>query len=178
MRTVVSITGTPGTGKTTVAGLLRDKGYDVIDLTAYIKEHGLLDEYDADMGSYDVDTTRLAEALDRDLKTEGLVFIEGHLAHFVPSDIVIVLRCHPAVLNERLSSRGYAPAKVLENVQAEVLDVILCESSEAGVPVYELDSTSSDACQVAEAIEGIIRGEEDRHLPGSVSWGEEMDRWF
>ena len=44
----IAITGTPGTGKTSVSSVLRDRGYDVLDMTQYIKDHDLREEYDSD----------------------------------------------------------------------------------------------------------------------------------
>ena len=32
----IALTGTPGTGKTSVSKVLRDRGYDVLDMTQYI----------------------------------------------------------------------------------------------------------------------------------------------
>ncbi len=173
--TIISLTGTPGTGKTTMSQSLRDCGYNVVDLSAFIRENGLLGEYDSEMGSYDVDVAKLDEALKDTRDSEELVFLEGHLSHFLTCDKIIVLRCHPGVLENRLESRGYDREKVLENIQAEVLDVILYEASEKGVPVFELDSTAGNNLS---DVEEIIRGECDRYLPGSISWGEEMERWF
>ena len=40
----IAITGTPGTGKTSVAAVLRDRGHNVLDMTQYIKDHGLREE--------------------------------------------------------------------------------------------------------------------------------------
>lgn len=170
----IALTGTPGTGKTTVAGVLRARGYDVLDMTGYIRDNGLREEYDAERDTYDVDVERLNDSLSG---MEDMIF-EGHLAHFMDVDCVIVLRCHPDVMADRLRGRGYDDAKVRENVQAEVLDVILFESVDSGVPTYAVDTTSSDADAVADAVEDIMKGETIGHMPEDISWAEEMDKWF
>ena len=126
----IALTGTPGTGKTSVAETLRGKGYDVIDLTRHIKDNNLREEYDAERDTYAVDVEKLNESLS---DCEDCVF-EGHLAHFIDVDSIVVLRCHPDVLAERLRARGYDEGKVRENVEAELLDVILCESADTGLP--------------------------------------------
>ena len=170
----IALTGTPGTGKTSVAETLRGKGYDVIDLTRHIKDNNLREEYDAERDTYAVDVERLNESLS---DCEDCVF-EGHLAHFIDVDSIVVLRCHPDVLAERLRARGYDEGKVRENVEAELLDVILCESVDTGLPVYVIDTTSDSPEQSSAVFEGIIRGETEGHLPDDISWADEMDKWF
>ena len=103
---------------------------------------------------------------------------ESHLSHFMDCRAIIVLRCSPPVLAERLQARGYSEAKVKENVQSEILDVILCEASESDIPVYEVDCTSLTVSQTADAVEAILKGEVGDYLPGRTDWSEEMERWF
>lgn len=171
---MIALTGTPGTGKTSVAEELRRRGHDVLDLKSYIADSGLRGEYIEEMDTYDVDTDLLRgflEGSDHEMA-------EGHLSHFLDAEMCIVMRCHPDVLAQRLRDRGYAEGKVRENAEAELLDVILCEAVDSGVPVFAVDTTSSTVSQAADAVEAIMRGEADGHLPGDVSWAEEMDRWF
>ncbi len=172
MRT--ALTGTPGTGKTSVASVLRERGYDVLDMTRFIKENGLREEYDAERDTYAVDVDRLNDALS---DMDDCVF-EGHLAHFMDVDIIIVLRCHPDVLAQRLRDRGYSESKVRENVEAELLDVILCESVDSGIPTYAVDSGSVSPSETASAVEDIMKGETDSYPPDGISWAEEMPKWF
>ena len=82
------------------------------------------------------------------------------------------------VLAKRLEARGYGPDKVRENVQAEVLDVILCEATESEIPVYEVDCTSSSVSESADSVEKILNGDVSDYLPGKTDWSGEMDRWF
>ena len=171
---MIALTGTPGTGKTSVAEELRRRGHDVLDLKSYIADSGLRGEYIEEMDTYDVDTDLLRESL----RGSDHEIAEGHLSHFLDADMCIVMRCHPDVLAQRLRDRGYAEGKVRENVEAELLDVILCEAVDSGVPVFAVDTTSSTASLAADAVEAIMRGETDGRLPGDVSWAEEMDRWF
>jgi adenylate kinase len=176
--TLYAITGTPGTGKTSVAGELRSRGYEVIDLSAHIRSNGLLGELDADRDTHEVDLDALNDSLEEFRQKEGLVLMEGHLSHFMDCSGIIVLRCRPGVLAERLEARGYSREKVLENVQSEVLDVILCEATDSDIPVFEVDCTEGDASTSADSIEKILKGKSDDYLPGKTDWSEEMDRWF
>jgi adenylate kinase len=174
---IISITGTPGTGKTAIAAVLREKGENVIDLSKYIEEKGLKERFDRKRDTYNVDADRLNASLRTDIPKEGNVFLEGHLSHFLGCDVIIVIRCNPSVLHERLKKRNYADQKIIENVQAEALDVILCESSECNAHVFELDNTSCTLEQAASAIAGIAAGDTEGHGPGSVDWTEEMEKW-
>ena len=169
-----ALTGTPGTGKTSVSKVLRDRGYDVLDMTQYIKDNDLREDYDAERDTYDVDVDRLNDLL---LDRKDCIF-EGHLSHFLDVDMIIVLRCHPDTLAQRLRARGYSDSKVRENVEAEVLDVILCESVDSGIPTFAVDTTSCGAESAADAIEDIMKGKTDNNLPGDISWSSEMDKWL
>lgn len=176
---LVAITGTPGVGKSTVSKLLAEK-YTVIDIHRFAEEHGLFEEYDADAGSFDVDVDRLSDALQCEREKDGYVFMDGHLSHFVDCDAIVVMRCAPKRIYERLKARGYDEKKILENVQAEVLDVILSESVESGIAnVHEIDCTDLSPEQVMESVVRIVITKEcDKGTPGSVDWSAEMEEWF
>ncbi len=173
-----ALTGTPGTGKTALSAELRRRGVEVVDGKEFIRENGLLGEYDADRDTYEVDLEALNTALDGFRSVEHPVVLDSHLSHFMDSRGIIVLRCAPSVLAGRLASRGYAERKIRENVQAEILDEILCEASETDIPIGEVDTTSIGIPEVADAAQEIIAGDVVRHSPGSIDWTAEMDRWF
>ncbi len=175
---LVAITGTPGTGKTSVAEEIRSRGYEVVDLSRHIRENGLLGELDEARDTHEVDLDLLNDSLEEYRKKEGIVFMEGHLSHFMDCGSIVVLRCRPDVLAERLSARGYSEGKVRENVQSEVLDVILCEATDSDIPVHEVDCTSAPVAETADEILSIASGESEGHPPGSVDWSSEMERWF
>ena len=170
----VAITGTPGTGQTSVSAILRQRGHDVLDMTQYIKDNGLREEYDAERDTYDVDVERLNDCL---ADYDNVIF-EGHLAHFMDVDSVIVLRCHPDVMKGRLEARGYSEEKVRENIQAEVLDVILFEAVESGIPTFSVDTSHGIVERTADEIEDVMKGDVIGHMPEDISWAEEMDKWF
>jgi adenylate kinase len=176
--TLYAITGTPGTGKTSVSQELRSRGYDVIDMNVHIREHGLLGELDVPRDTHEVDLDDLNDSLQTYRDSEKLYLMDSHLSHFMDCSGIIVLRCRPDVLAERLKARGYGCGKVLENVQSEVLDVILCEATESDIPVYEVDCSAGDVADSADSIEQILKGQTADYLPGRTDWSEEMDRWF
>lgn len=174
---LIAVTGTPGTGKTELGKKLKESGRNVIFLNEFIKENGLLGEYDEEADSYDVDTDELNQVLEKYRNDDMTYYVEGHLSHFVKSSKIIVIRCSPNILFERLNKREYSEEKIRENVQAEILDVILCEAVSSDTPVYELDSTSQ---AVDELFEAVINIEDDKgdYKPGRVDWTGSMEEWF
>jgi len=163
----IALTGTPGTGKTTVAALLP---YPVIDINALVKG-GLSLGRDRTRDCLEADMEGLQEKLS-DLDSDGIVVLEGHFSHLL-AEWAIVLRLCPAELQQRLESRGYSPEKIRENLEAEALDVILVESVEHCRRVDEIDTTAKSPEEVAELVVKIIEGELVS-LPGQVDWLEEF----
>ena len=165
---IIALTGTPGTGKSTVARRA-NAGFRVVDLNELIKERYNLGT-DPERGSAIADLDELAEYVE---KLDGDYILEGHVAHFLPADIVVVLRAAPRVLRQRLEKRSWSQAKIAENVEAEALDVILIEALELNDRVYEIDATDMTPEQVAAAVREIARGT-DKYKPGSVDFSEEL----
>src|SRR2546426_6476882 len=136
---IVALTGTPGTGKSSVATELERRGYYVVRLDRFAEEHKLISGFDAARGTREVDI----EALDREVHVPAKIgFLVGHYAHRLSVDLTIVLRCHPRTLRERLQARGWPEGKIKENLEAEAIDIITQEATARGPFVYEIDTTS------------------------------------
>ncbi len=165
----IAITGTPGTGKTTVAERFSDRYrvYSVKDLAL----ESSCGEREGDELIVDV------ECLKEKIDCEDCI-IEGHLSHLLNPDLIIVLRCHPDRLRERLKPRGYSEEKLMENIEAEAIDVILEEALETGRPVYEIDTTDMDIEDVVGAVERIINGDTEGFEPGKVDFSEVILSWY
>jgi len=162
----VAVTGTPGTGKTTATERLaavapgsRAAELEVVHLNEQVREAGLATGRDPDRGSLVADIDALVARLDG--RTD--VIFESHLAHDLPADRVVVLRCHPEALEWRLGERGEAPGTARENAEAEALDVVLGEAVErhGHECVYETDTTDSDPDDVARAVAAVVAGERE-----------------
>jgi adenylate kinase len=172
----LALTGTPGTGKSTVANILASRGLAVIELGDLAKEKGLLERFDRRRGTHEVDVKRLDRAVG-EIELAGTTVLVGHLSHLIAADKVVVLRCRPSILADRLRSRGYKEPKVAENAGAEALDVILVESVETGREVYEIDTTSISPEETADAVMEILAGEKEKYAIGNIDWSEEALDW-
>jgi adenylate kinase len=159
----IALTGTPGTGKTTIARLLP---YRIIDINSLVKA-GLNFGVDPERGCLEADMDGLEKRL-RELDSDEICILEGHFSHHF-ADRAIVLRLAPSALRPRLEARGYLPLKVQENLEAEAVDVILVEAVERCPRVDEIDTTAKTAEEVAAEVCKIIKGELDLP-PGQVDW--------
>lgn len=163
----LAVTGTPGTGKTTVSRLLADElDAAYFDVTQEVRE-GASEGYDEERGVPVADTEALREAV-----PEEDVVIDGHIAHRLEPDAVVVLRCAPDVLRGRLEERGWSNEKVRENIEAEALDIVLAEVIETEAPVFEFDTTEATP---DETVERVVRAvEQDEQRLGVVDWSDSM----
>jgi len=163
---LVALTGTPGTGKTSVARALAPRWRSVE-----------LGEWAVSVGAgrkirdgFEVDLERLSRLLRRpEVAAPGPILV-GHLAHLLPVHTVVVLRCHPERLRERLDrdERGSA-ADRKANYVSEAIDLVLLEALRPGRKVYEIDTTDRTVAQVARL---VARRLEDggRSEFGIVDW--------
>jgi adenylate kinase len=160
---LVALTGTPGTGKTTIAALLP---YRVIDINALVKG-GMNFGKDPDRGCLEADMEAIADHL-AGQDCDEILILEGHFSHHF-ANWAIVLRLAPSALKLRLEARGYSSAKIQENLEAEALDVILVEAVELCGRVDEIDTTGKSPLEVAEMVTQIVQGR--LRLPaGQVDW--------
>jgi len=160
----VALTGTPGTGKTTVTERLVAEGdpgvaLDPVHVNDLVEREGLYTEVDEDRDSLVADV----EAVEERLADRDDVLLESHLAHLLPADRVVVLRCHPEELERRLADRGADDAEIAENAESEALDVVLAEAVDrhGRDAVYEVDTTDRSPEAVAAAVAGVVAGERE-----------------
>lgn len=138
----IAISGTPGCGKTSLSKLFEETNisvYSVKELAEQYECIGKIDQFD---GAQEIDIHRLADEWENE--DSGLVVIDGHLSHFLDVDAVILLRCNPADLENRLTARGYSEQKVKSNSEWELIAGNWSEllEFEIELPIMELDTTS------------------------------------
>ena len=150
---VLAVSGTPGVGKTSLCEVLQAGGWKVLSLIDLADEHGCLETIDTDDGAAPIDIHRLAEAWS--FSSSGRWVVDGHLAHLLDVDGLVLLRCSPATLTRRLEGRGYSEAKVRSNVEWEMMAGHWSEllEFEADLPVLELDAGRLSSDALAERVE-------------------------
>ncbi len=167
MRTrVVAINGTPGSGKTTVAQMLKKEGRQVINIGEFAKEHGCVIEYDEENQCNVIDEDLIEEKLREYLSnTDGTVIIESHLADLVPEELLdrcFVLEVRVPDLITRLEKRGYSTKKIEDNKLSELMKDCYMNSLDAFgeervelVAPMEIDATVK---LIEEYLDGLERG--------------------
>ena len=176
----VALSGTPGTGKTSVATLLKKQGYTVVQLHTFAKENHCIAGIDKKRDSQLIDMDKLDKAIKKNFTTDALVFFEGHIAHLLKTmDKVIILRCHPKELKKRLLKKKWNAKKRKENVDAEIIDVILCEAVERhpSENIFEIDTTKKTIEEIAASIVEIVKKNfqpTKTYSIGQIDWSEEI----
>ena len=181
---LVALTGTPGTGKTSVSYVLQNEGFSIVDLNKVAVEESFIVGVDKERDSKIIDLDRLNDYVKSRYKSKDVVFLVGHVSHLLKDvDKAIVLRCHPDELRRRLSEKKWVEKKIKENLEAEVLDIILCESLEVHSKrnVFEIDTTGLSTDAVASCIIEIV-GEDfktmEKYKIGKIDWSEEILKDF
>ncbi len=147
---ILLITGTPGTGKSTVAEILKTKiGASLVGVNELVEDKHIYTGIDEDRGYKIVDLDAMCLELNRvveNSKDGEILIVEGHLSHyFEGGDLVIVLRAKPSVLRERLKTKGWTNSQLQENIEAEAIDICTFESYEVhGDKVNEINTSNSN----------------------------------
>lgn len=162
----VALTGTPGTGKSTVAERLGG-AVRVVEVAELARRHGSARGRGR---AVEVDMAHLSRRLRRPGALDGVDLIVGHLAHLLPVREAIVLRCHPLRLVERLrgAHRGSASDRH-ENFVCEATDVVLWEAIGTRRTVFEIDTTARDPDAVARRVRRRLRAGGPSRV-GTVDW--------
>lgn len=133
----IIITGTPGTGKTTLANYLsKHLSLPILDINTYAKEHNLLESYDKKRKTYIIDETLISRKIASFLaKSKTQYIVDGHISHFLHPKSVstcLVTNTKLSILKKRLEKRGYNKLKVAENLESEAFNECLLEAQEMG----------------------------------------------
>ncbi len=175
------ITGTPGTGKTSVSKILAQKlESPLVALNDLVDERHLYSGQDPDKGYKVVDLDALSieiQGIIEDANDEHMI-IEGHLSHYFKKedlvDLVVVLRTRPSILRKRLKNRAWDDSKVQENIEAEALDICTFEAVENyNKKVNEIDTSDMGVEEVSDIIIEVIKGKKS-FPPGKIDFLENL----
>lgn len=187
-----ALTGTPGTGKSSVSLILREEGVIIKDIKSMAEEAQALGDGDPNMDALEIDVDKLKGSIEE--RKYDIDLVEGHLAHLLGLPWVVILRCRPSVLKDRLGERGYGPEKLRANVESEALDVILVEALDRydKTRVFEVDTSikgvgdvASEVVEIMETINGYEKGrlstgelasrkKEKGWAPGNLDWSDDF----
>ncbi len=176
MSKIIVIAGTPGTGKSTIGGLLAEIcGLKVLNLSTIALERGFVAYYDEARQTYVIDEERLAGYIAELAEKYGDITVLTHYPEILPKHLVravFVLRTHPLELEKRLLARGWSRKKINENVMAEILGVVAHNAVESfgENKVFELDTTSMSPEECAKLLCRAIRGEGVLSPGVSIDW--------
>ncbi|MHA1476249.1 MAG: adenylate kinase family protein [Promethearchaeota archaeon] len=176
------LSGTPGTGKTTVANMLEDRNFFIISIGDFVIQHNLYDDEDKKRDTKIINEDKIntffSKYLDNTIISKPII-IESHYADIIeiPSELAIIIRCHPKILEKRLQFRDYSPEKIRENIQAELLGDSTShmlekeDLVEKGV-IFEIDSSNLTIEETANKIAEIIQKPENFQelKAGWLSW--------
>ncbi|KAF4848942.1 Adenylate kinase isoenzyme 6-like protein HBR1 [Colletotrichum siamense] len=145
----IIITGTPGVGKTThCEELARRSGLTHLSVNQVVKDRECHEGWDDEFQSWIVDEDKLLDAIEAEVANGGYI-IDWHACDLFPKswiDLVVVLRVDSTTLYDRLTARKYSEAKLQENLDSEIMEVLLQEARDAFDEeiVVELTSNTSD----------------------------------
>lgn len=169
MSNIVFISGTPCTGKTTISEKLSEKlNWELVKINDLAISNNLVLGIDEDKGYKIIDIDALSDLLLKIISEHDNLIVEGHLSHLCSgADKLIVLRCRPEILKERLTLRNYSSSKINENLEAEAMGVCSAESLDIyDNNVYELDVSDLDVDGAVSILIDVINGQKD------LSFGE------
>ncbi|QCD94383.1 transcription initiation factor TFIID subunit 9/ adenylate kinase [Vigna unguiculata] len=130
----ILVTGTPGTGKTTMCTTLAEATQlRHINIGELVKEKNLHDGWDDELDCYVLNEDLVCDELE-DVMEEGGNIVDYHGCDFFPErwfDCVVVLQTDNTILYDRLSRRGYTDSKLSNNIECEIFQVLLEEAKES-----------------------------------------------
>lgn len=145
----ILITGTPGTGKSTLSSEISDlSSLEWINISEIAKANNWFEEYDANLACHVLDDDKVIEELEEKMQ-EGGKIVDYHGCDLFPEewfDIVFVLTTDNTLLYDRLKRRGYNGKKLENNIQCEIFQTLLDEARNAYKEniVYQLISNTPD----------------------------------
>jgi adenylate kinase len=133
----ILITGTPGTGKTSLAETICEVlKLTRININELVQQHQCHEGHDSEYDTLILDEDKLLDVMEP-LMSEGGKVVDYHSCDFFPErwfDLVLVLQTTTEVLYDRLQSRGYSDKKINENMECEIMQIVIESARESYQP--------------------------------------------
>ena len=166
-----ALTGTPGTGKTSISENLNKEIVHLSDLYPNSSDGKNQNE------EWIIDLDKLNKQTQEKLRDD--IIIEGHLSHFIDNiDQIIVLRCDPRELKKRMEKRGYSEEKIKENLEAEAIGLIHSQAFEIkkGASVFQHDTTNLSVDESTTILRNFFEG--NVKLDETIDYSERIMEWY
>ncbi|VVB75890.1 Putative adenylate kinase [Candidatus Tiddalikarchaeum anstoanum] len=162
----ILVTGTPGTGKTTNSKKLAK----ALKLP-YFSTKEIINDNPNVVESVEKNVKIIKPCLKKLLEKflPHSYVLDTHLIEYAPKvDVIVVLRCEPFTLAKRLKKRNYPKNKIMENVEAEIVNYF--SSSTNKNKVIEIDTSKIQSDENVRKIMKIMR--DKKWNKGLIVWDD------
>ncbi len=160
---MIGITGSPGTGKKTIArDLSENMNVDVFDINKFIIENNLAEYEEGQLIVNNLKDVR--ERIDNEFIGKEFIVIGHLLPEVIPKETllkVIVLRCEPDILIDRYKERDYDELKIKDNLVSELIGTIHYNTvmKYGNDKTFEIDVSNKNVSNIVDEITMIINDE-------------------
>tara|TARA_Y100000310_G_C20311605_1_gene636492 strand:- start:121 stop:663 length:543 start_codon:yes stop_codon:yes gene_type:complete len=178
---VIIVTGSVGTGKTTLSRKLAKKlSFEYIDVSKLIDTEKISSGYDKKRKCKIMDIKKLNKSLiklineckkpitkktnnknlKKSKKINGIV-IDSHLSHYLFKkyvDLCIVVKCGLKIIEKRLKKRKYNKEKIKENIECEIFDICLDEAKGKKHKIIVINTTKGiNISEISKKVKGELK---------------------
>ena len=160
---MIGITGSPGTGKKTIArDLSENMNVDVFDINKFIIENNFAEYEEGQLIVNNLKDVR--ERIDNEFIGKEFIIIGHLLPEVIPEETlrkVIVLRCEPDILIDRYKERDYDELKIKDNLVSELIGTIQYNTvmKYGNDKTFEIDVSNKNVSNIVDEITMIINDE-------------------
>jgi adenylate kinase len=182
---IIIITGTPGTGKTSLAKRLsEDLHCTYINTSELALKHKATHNDPTGRDTLVIEEDILVRKIKQiiDNTSSKCIIIDTHYPSILRdlkkyNPLVLVLRATPETLVKRLEKRGWRRNKILENAEAELLGIVDLEARSVFPRVYSIDTTERTVDETLQIIHEIITDQfgAGQKFMEQIDWLEKQD---